>query len=477
MRLTSSFTGLLLSTAAALSLVGSALVAAAQAPAQTPAPTRGPGLPAPAPAAAADRPQDPLGTLVVTPGTSRQLPRIAVLPSLSADPADVLLRSVVQRDLDLCGEFELLPDSAAPEAAFAEGATVDVKRWEKAGALAVVEVSAKTSGDNTALSAQAYLVKTGTTAVLDKMLTVKAPGLRAEAHRLADLLIGALTGQNGGFASQLTFTSGVRDVRRAYLIDADGHDLRAVSPPNEVAIGSAIGKGGEPYWISSVGLNEFRIRTAKGPVTLPIEGSVYGLAFSKDRSHVAVSMAVRHAIQVFVGSDFSGLQLASTVVTALEPTFTPGGKLAFAGAGRFGQRLYVDGKPISPEGVFASAPTFCNHPDGVRALFAAGAGKIKDIMLTGEQGGGLVRLTQSQGSNTTPACSPDGRLVAFFSTRTSGEGPGLYVMRIDGQRSRRISTMLGDSLQWAALPAPAPPAPPPANASPAASRSTAAPKK
>ena len=109
-------------------------------------------------------------------------------------------------------------------------------------------------------------------------------------------------------------------------------------------------------------------------------------------------------------------------------------------------------KPISPEGLFASSPTFCNHPDGVRAIFAVGVGRDSDLVATGEHGGQLARLTQNQGRNTAPACSPDGRLIAFFSTRTSSEGPGLYVMRTDGGRPKRISTLLGEALRWDALP-------------------------
>ncbi len=107
---------------------------------------------------------------------------------------------------------------------------------------------------------------------------------------------------------------------------------------------------------------------------------------------------------------------------ALHPVFTPTGKLAFSGEGRYGQRIYVGGKAISPDGLFASAPTFCSHPDGVKAVYAVGVGKNTDLVASGETGGGLVRLTQNQGRNGYPACSPDGRLVAFFSTRTSGRG-------------------------------------------------------
>lgn len=443
--------------ALALSAVALALspLAAAQAP---PAPS-------PAPAGTAP-PQDVLGNMVVTAGSTRALPKIAVVPSLSSDLADVTLRSVVVRDLDLCGEFEVLPDSAAPDGVYASDATLDMSLWAKKGVEAVVKVTAKTSGDSITFVTTAYLVQKGATPVFTRQTTTTQASTREESHRTADLLIGALTGQNGGFASRMTFTSGTGQIRSAYVIDADGHDPHTVSPKDELAIGAAFGKNEEVHWIASVNNGEYRIASKSGPALLPVKGSVYGLAFSRDRSQVAVSIGARDGIKVFLGPDFAGLKPASPVTTAIEPAFTPSGKLAFAGAGQFGQRIYVDGKPISPPGVFASSPTFCNHPDGVKAVFAAGAGKTTDLVVTGESGGGLARLTQNQGGNSAPACSPDGRLVAFFSTRTSNEGPGLYIMRVDGLRPKRVSTLVGDTLHWDPLP-PAP-APAPAKSTPAA---------
>ncbi|MEZ4299011.1 MAG: hypothetical protein R3B70_28945 [Polyangiaceae bacterium] len=171
---------------------------------------------------------------------------------------------------------------------------------------------------------------------------------------------------------------------------------------------------------------------------------------------------------MFTGPDLTSLTKASTIKTAIEPAFTPSGKLSFSGAGTYGQRIYVDGKPISPDGIFSSSPTFCNHPDGVIAIFAAGSGKQSDLVRTGETGGQLMRLTAGQGINSSPACSPDGRLVAFFSTRTTGEGPGLYIMRVDGRRPKRVATLVGSSLKWDPRP------PPPAAATPAAATPAAA---
>lgn len=451
---------------AAVGLSSSRLATAQEAPA-----TAAPGIP---PAAASAAPDDPLGNLVVTPATAaRPLPKLGVVPSLSSDPADVLVAGVIQRDLDLCGEFELLAGADIPDGADSSSATVDIEAWKKKGAEAVVRVTAKTAGDKISIAAQAFLVKEGDKAVFDwKATTTGAAGMRDQAHRLADLLIGALTGQNGGFYSRMAFTSGKGPVRVAYVMDADGHDAHTVSPYSQLAIGVAFGKGDDVYWISSENDNPYEIRTSKGSVKLPVQGSVYGLSFSKDRSRVAVSVGLPDAIRVFTGSDFASLAQASTINTAIEPTFTPSGKLAFSGAAGFGQRIYVADKAISPAGITASSPTFCNHPDGAIAIFAASAGKNTDLVRTGEQGGQAVRLTAGQGSNTSPACSPDGRLVAFFSTRTSGEGPGLYIMRVDGRRPKRVSTLLGSALRWD--PRPPPPSAPAASSAPAATSAPAA---
>ena len=406
---------------------------------------------------AGDKPPNPddlLGNMVVMAGAGRPLPKIGIQPSLAAEIEDVTVRSVVQRDLDLCGEFEVLPDSAAPDGLYLSDTPVDLKAWAAKGVESVVKVTGKKIGkDQAELRAQAFFVHKGATPVYDKTFTVRADQVREESHRLADLVIGALTGQNGGFASHMAFASGAGTTRRVFTIDADGHDARAISPQGAVALAPAFGKNGELFYTASVNNDVYRIFGPTGaPVRLPVEGSVYGIAFSRDKSQVAVSIGVGSTLKVFLGPDFAGIKPASTVGLALHPTFTPSGKLAFSGEGKFGQRVYVDDKPITPEGIFASSPVFCNHPDGVRTVFAVGVGQDADLVSTGEHGGGLVRLTQGQGKNSYPACSPDGRLIAFFSTRTSGQGPGLYIMRIDGARPKRISTLLGDTLRWDALP-------------------------
>lgn len=405
-----------------------------------------------------DKPPDPndvLGNLVIAAGGTRQLPKIGVLPSLAMDPEDVTARNVMVRDLDLCGEFEVLPDKEAPDGMYLSDSPVDVKAWGAKGVEAVVKVSGRKNdkdGSKAELRAQAFFVKKGASPVYDKKFLVPESDLRNEAHRLADLVIGALTGQNGGFASHMAFASGSGTSRRVYTIDADGHDAKPVSPQDVNAIAPAFTKSGDVVFAASKDKGLYDLMTSTGQlVPTNVNGSFYGVAFAKS-GDVAASIGVGDSIHVYRGADFMSLKEAYPVGFALHPTFTPSGKLAFLGEGKYGERVYVDGKAVSPEGLSASSPTFCNHPDGVKLVFGVGVGKDIDLVVTGENGGGVQRLTQGQGRNSYPACSPDGRLVAFFSTRTSNEGPGLYIMRVDGMRPKRVSTLLGDSLRWDALP-------------------------
>ncbi len=399
-------------------------------------------------------PEDILKSFVVTAAATQPLPKIAVQPSLASNIEDVTIRSVIRRDLDLCGEFEVLPDELAPDGLYLSDTPVDVKAWASKGADAVVKVSGqKLPSGKVELRGVAYFVDTGDQPVFQKRFVVDEGEVRAASHRVADALIGALTGTPGGFASQMTFVFGSGVSRRAYLMDADGHDPRPVSPEDWIALSPAFGPNETLHYSASINKGPYRVFAADRAEPLRIEpsGSVYGIAFSPARDRVALSIAVGPTIRVFSGPDLGQLSAASPVGLALHPTFTPSGKLAFAGEGKWGQRIYVDGKPISPAGLHASAPVFCRHPDGVRAVYAVGVGKNTDLVASTESGHGLARLTQGQGRNGYPACSPDGRLVAFFSTRSSNEGPGLYIMRIDGQRPKRVSTLVGDSLRWARL--------------------------
>lgn len=427
-------------------------------------------------------PEDILGDLVVEAKKRGErplrLPKIGV-EALASDEATGKLLAIIRRDLDLSFELEVLAEPAplvaevGPPAPGSEGAggtegaggesspspiaAAPLGRWRKAGAEYVVQVAASLKDEGAAeLAVVLYSLRDGDGPVFKKTLVAARGERRLTSHRLSDALIGAITGYSGPFASRLTFVRTRGGERRVQVIDADGVGLQTRSPPERLAVSPTFGPGGALYYAASVDRGRYRLYREgdDAPIPTPVTGSIYGLAFADDQSRIALSIAVDGDIKVFVGpADLSSLEPRSTLPLAMHPAFSPRGTLAFAGTARALQRIYVDGRAVSAKGLSAAAPVFCRHPEGTRLVYSVAVGKREDVITTDERGGDTIRLTAGKGRNSYPACSPDGRLVAFFSDRQSGEGPGLYLMRVDGRRPpKKIAEVTGDSLRWARVP-------------------------
>ncbi len=191
-------------------------------------------------------------------------------------------------------------------------------------------------------------------------------------------------------------------------------------------------------------------------------GSILGLAFNADHTKMALTVMDSGTSQLWTGPR-DKMQPMATPPLANHPVFGPMDKVAYV-AGTPVQRIYMGERAVSPPGFMASAPVFCDTPQGLLLVFTVGVGSGADIIATDTSGAGVRRLTQHEGANTYAACSPDGRLVAFFSTgkRKAGansasghddSGAGLFIMPI--QRpwlAKKISSEVGESLRWESLP-------------------------
>ena len=408
-----------------------------------------------------------LGEIVVTGNKVEKLPRIAILPSLSPDLDDVVVRSVVRRDLEISGLFELISDKHAPPGLYDFDDPVDVAAWQKTGAEAIVKVAARAAkGGKVEVLGLAYFLDVGKDPVYQKKLIVDKALVRPTAHRITDALLGALTGRPGGFASQFVLASKWSKTRRVFRMDADGNGLTPLTEPTDTAIAPTWGPNGIILYSNSRNYSPFQLFEIVGnlhrPLNVPFKTSIYSTAYNKDFTRLALAVAENGKSAIYVGNpDGSYMQKVSNTELATHPTWSPSGKLAWVGGDpkHGSQRIYVDGKPASPQGFPAGAPTFCDTEDGVRLAYSVSVGNDRhDLVMSGETGQGMVRLTQGQGSNTYPACSPDGRLLAFFSTRNKKEG--LYAMSLKRFTTIQVTTQMGESLRWAALP------PPPESAKP-----------
>jgi TolB protein len=437
--------------------------------------------PAPGNPPTAEPNEDLLGTVEVN-GSAEglpPLPKMSVVPLVTTGVADSIVNLVVRRDMALSGQFDVLDDAVAPSGPFTHTTPLELGAWRSKGAEYVLRVFAEPAPDDsirTQLVGEAFLTPTTTTAspnmasdpkpALRSVVTTATTEVRAASHRLVDQLLAGLTGRPGGFASQMVYTERVGRWRRVFTVDADGFDLRAVGPESATALSPAFGPGGQIYYALSRNYEPFRLVTGPNatPISLPIHGSILGVAFSADHSRAALTVMDEGRSELWSG-DLANLKAIDTPPLTNHPVFGPTGKMAYV-AGSPVQRIYLEGKPISPPGFMASAPVFCDTPQGLLVLYTVGVGAGADVVASDTAGGGVRRLTQHEGANTYAACSPDGRLVAFFSTgkRKRGDGvgsgdqaagAGLFIMPIARPwLAKKISAEVGESLRWEPLPLP-----------------------
>jgi TolB protein len=411
------------------------------------------------------------------------LPKMGVVPVVPTGTADSLVYLVVRHDMELSGQFDVQSEDLAPPGPFTHTTGLDLSQWRAKGAEYVLRVysqPAATDSSKTELVGEAFVTPNGPAPKPSSDSAYSPPDpkpafrtvvptatteVRAASHRLVDQLLGALTGRPGGFASEMAYAERVGHWRQIFAIDSDGFDLRAVGPTNATALSPAFGPAGQIYYALSDDYTPFRL--VQGPEATPVPtsvpGSIMGLAIAPDRTRMALTVMDSGTSSVWVGSR-DALKRIATEPFANHPAFGPLNKLAYI-AGSPVQRVYVDGKPISPPGFMASAPVFCDTPQGLLVVFTVGIGSGADIIAMDSHGGSVRRLTQHEGANTYAACSPDGRLVAFFSTGkrklgtasgTSDAGAGLFIMPI--QRpwlAKKISSEVGESLRWEPITPPA----------------------
>lgn len=405
--------------------------------------------------------EDVLGEFVVTGTVQEHIPKIAILPSLAPDYVDVVIRSVVRRDLELSGMFRIIDDKNAPAGTYGFHDPVDVGAWQSLGAEAIVKVAARElENGKVELLGLAYFPNSGKEPVYETKIVVSKDNVRKTSHRITDDLLGALTGRPGGFSSRFTFSAPWGRNHRVFAVDADGDGLAPQTDEKVTSIAPSFGPEGDLYFSRSKNYEPFRLYTQPvgstaeaQPIKLNFKGNIYSSAFNKDKSLLAVAVSEDSKSSIYVGPlDGKSMKRVSGTDLATHPVFSPEGQLAWVGGGEDhgSQRIYVDGKAVSPAGFTAGAPTFCDTEDGVFLVYSVAVGNDRqDLVMSRPSGKGMVRLTQNQGSNTYPACSPDGRLLAFFSTRNKDKG--LYVLSLKRFTTKKVLGQMGDSLRWERL--------------------------
>lgn len=383
------------------------------------------------------------------------LPKLGYVPVEPASATERVAQSVVRRDLELSGQYDVLPLEKLPETTATRDAAIDLAAYRTKGAEVVVRVRYEVRPDGSEVMGELFDTRGASAAAPPKPLFatgVKAKSeadVRAAAHRVTDALLGAGTGRPGPFESRLVYTKREGKWTSVHTIDADGENDARVSPLEGTVLSPAFGPSGVLYYVMSKDFAPFRVAAGPSATLLPIDvpGSVMGVAISPDKTRAALTVMRDGKSSVLLGEG-GKLTTLDAAPFAHHPTFGPLGKVAYVGGAPV-QRVHVDGKAVSPAGFMASSPTFCDTTHGLWIVFTVEVQGGAELVATDSSGGNMRRLTQRQGENRYPACSPDGRLVAFFSTTKTGQGPGLYLMPVGRPwLAKKVSSDVGQGLQW-----------------------------
>jgi tRNA A-37 threonylcarbamoyl transferase component Bud32 len=132
---------------------------------------------------------------------------------------------------------------------------------------------------------------------------------------------------------------------------------------------------------------------------------------------------------------------------ALDPTWSPDGRLMFAlGIGENKQLYVID---VNGNGLALINSTFTTRgrndwsPDGKLITAYAGATGDRKLFIMNADGTGLVQVSAPGSNSLAPSFSPDSQWITFMSYMADptnfSTGCEIYIMRIDGSDIRRVT--------------------------------------
>ena len=389
---------------------------------------------------------------------------IAIPPFLGVEDASAAVLDVIGRDLALSNVFQVMDAKSFTGVDLRlEKLDVNARLWRASGADAVIKGEASIREEKIHLELRLYAFAPSTdaaspaTLALSRTLDVAPAALRDVLHTFDNDVARALTGLSASFGSRLAYsaTVGVGE-KGLFAIESDGQGLARLPAASSVAIAPSFGPQNALYYAGGLDDGGYGIFALGHPLAVMHGlGTTFGIAFGPTiggATKVALVIGRDGASDIYVGDSdgatgVRGLRKLTRGGLNLHPAFGPQGQLAYVSTRSGNAQIYLDGRRITRRGTFNMAPSWCNDPEGVRIVFMGRDGSPWDIFsVSPASPAGIRRLTQGEGSNTYPACSPDGRTVAFFSTRPAQAG--LYLMSSKGYNQKPIASVTGESLRW-----------------------------
>ena len=399
-------------------------------------------------------------------GTSGRLPRLAMPTFLVSGPDAVdaakTIADVLWKDLEFEREFQMISQSSAAQIAPAPAESLVYDSWNQLGADEVLVGGVWRTDSSLRVQVRVMSVERKVS-VFGKQYSCSLRSLRLCAHTIADELHKERFGLDGVARTKLAFISDragerlkgtieVRAVKEVYTSDYDGEGATRVTTRGSLNVapswspdGRAIVFQSYPTGFADIYIQrlfEVQVQPAR-----PARGSERAQnllpSWSPDGSRIAFQSNRDGAYDIYtVKPDGSDLRrLTSDRAWDGSPTWSPNGsQIAFTSDRGGSNQIYfmsADGGPatkLTDEPRKADRPTWALDYIAYSAEVPGDGVQLKKVVIGTRQ---VVQLTTGGGRNESPTVAPNGRHIAFVTTRWGKEQ--IAIMDADGQNIRQIT--------------------------------------
>ncbi|HEY6359634.1 MAG TPA: Tol-Pal system beta propeller repeat protein TolB [Vicinamibacterales bacterium] len=413
-------------------------------------------------APAAQQPSEIELKITGDPGTP---PRYAVpdFVALTPDAADAAktISAVLWDDLAFEREFYLIPrDTYASVRAARTPEEVAFDGWRELGADAVIFGSVRRTGNDITVQVRLFNVRTQQS-VFGKEYAGTITNPRLYAHTISDEIHQEQRALRGVARTKLAFTSDRnrervagpidnREVKEIYISDYDGANVRRIttnrqlnitpswSPDARTVAYTSYRRGYPDIFLAQIYQGVQEEPTPRGTQNfLPM--------FSPDGQRIAFMSNRDGNPEIYVmNRDGSGVRrVTNHPAIDVTPTWSPTGtQIAFTSDRAGTPQIYIVGadglnvQRITTTESYADRPTWSPAPFNEIA-YAARSGPGYDIKVFDLATRETRQITFGEGSNESPAYSPNGRHLAFSSTRAGLVQ--IFTIARDGRDAKQIT--------------------------------------
>jgi len=389
-------------------------------------------------------------------GAGVQMLRMAV-PRAEGD-SGALAVEAMSKDMDITGLFQVLDPASFPAQLQNEGMAFSSALWTQVGAQVVVKM--KASGGQ--LDGKLFVVARGDQPTLSK--TYRSPDIRDAIHEFANDIVQSTTGKRGVFGSRIAFAMSGHGAHEIGAVDMDGGRMAVLTKMGSDSLLPAYSPGGAEIaftsyarnnpdlWVVAAGGGRAR-RVSRQP------GLNTGAAWSPDGRVLAVTLSYEGNSEIYRISPEDGRVLARlTQRPAIDssPSFSPdGSQIAFVSNRQGSPQIFVmpggggGAKRVTFQGKYNQTPRFNPRADKPQIAFTGRDEKgAFDVFILDLKTNRIARIVpQARGANLDPTWSPDGRLLAYTSTRG-----GIFVYNPETKHEVQVWKGSASSPSWGPVP-------------------------